>query len=313
MPVILGPDGPSLGGFVCPVTIVDAELWKIGQLRPGDKLRFRRVTTTARATRRQSLDTARRGRRRPRMPRSACGAPAKATCWWSSARRCSTWCCASRCRRCSTCSARTNSPASSISRRAFVRCRSTSIRRASRNAVFSTGCWTRSRRLPSVDRMRLPSRIVHLPLSWDDPATQLATARYAIGARRCALVSRQHRIHPPHQWAGIARRSARDRVRRQLPGHGTGRRVPRRAGGDAARSAASAGHDQVQPGADLDAGKCGRHRRRLPVRVRHGRTRRLSIRRPHRADVESLPTDGETSATAGNGCCGSSTRFASIR
>ncbi|MFL6619352.1 MAG: 5-oxoprolinase/urea amidolyase family protein, partial [Povalibacter sp.] len=44
MPVILGPDGPSLGGFVCPVTIVRAELWKIGQLRPGDKVRFRCVS-----------------------------------------------------------------------------------------------------------------------------------------------------------------------------------------------------------------------------------------------------------------------------
>ncbi len=41
MPVILGPDGPSLGGFVCPATIVHAELWKIGQLRPGDSVRFR--------------------------------------------------------------------------------------------------------------------------------------------------------------------------------------------------------------------------------------------------------------------------------
>lgn len=41
MPVILGPDGPSLGGFVCPVTIVHAELWKMGQLRPGDTVRFR--------------------------------------------------------------------------------------------------------------------------------------------------------------------------------------------------------------------------------------------------------------------------------
>ncbi|HTH95480.1 MAG TPA: 5-oxoprolinase/urea amidolyase family protein, partial [Rhodocyclaceae bacterium] len=30
MPVILGPDGPSLGGFVCPATIVQAELWKMG-------------------------------------------------------------------------------------------------------------------------------------------------------------------------------------------------------------------------------------------------------------------------------------------
>jgi urea carboxylase len=44
MPVILGPDGPSLGGFVCPVTIAHAELWKMGQLRPGDTVRFRWMT-----------------------------------------------------------------------------------------------------------------------------------------------------------------------------------------------------------------------------------------------------------------------------
>ena len=44
MPVILGPDGPSLGGFVCPATIVQAELWKMGQLKPGDTLRFVRLT-----------------------------------------------------------------------------------------------------------------------------------------------------------------------------------------------------------------------------------------------------------------------------
>ena len=40
MPVILGPDGPSLGGFVCPATIVQADLWKVGQLKPGDTIRF---------------------------------------------------------------------------------------------------------------------------------------------------------------------------------------------------------------------------------------------------------------------------------
>jgi urea carboxylase len=40
MPIILGPDGPSCGGFVCPFTIVQAELWKVGQLKPGDKVRF---------------------------------------------------------------------------------------------------------------------------------------------------------------------------------------------------------------------------------------------------------------------------------
>jgi len=44
MPVILGPDGPSLGGFVCPATMVHAELWKMGQLKPGDTIRFHRVS-----------------------------------------------------------------------------------------------------------------------------------------------------------------------------------------------------------------------------------------------------------------------------
>ncbi|WP_095158749.1 urea carboxylase [Pseudomonas sp. Irchel 3E13] len=40
MPVILGPDGPSLGGFVCPVTIIQDDLWQLGQLKAGDMLRF---------------------------------------------------------------------------------------------------------------------------------------------------------------------------------------------------------------------------------------------------------------------------------
>ncbi|MFT3931762.1 MAG: urea carboxylase [Spongiibacteraceae bacterium] len=44
MPVILGPDGPSLGGFVCPATVIRAERWKIGQLKAGDRVRFVPVT-----------------------------------------------------------------------------------------------------------------------------------------------------------------------------------------------------------------------------------------------------------------------------
>ncbi len=40
MPVILGPDGPSLGGFVCPATVITADLWKLGQLAAGQKVRF---------------------------------------------------------------------------------------------------------------------------------------------------------------------------------------------------------------------------------------------------------------------------------
>jgi urea carboxylase len=44
MPIILGVDGPSLGGFVCPATIALAELWKIGQLKPGNTVRFVRIS-----------------------------------------------------------------------------------------------------------------------------------------------------------------------------------------------------------------------------------------------------------------------------
>jgi urea carboxylase len=44
MPIILGPDGPSLGGFVCPFVLIVADLWKLGQLAPGDAVRFEPVS-----------------------------------------------------------------------------------------------------------------------------------------------------------------------------------------------------------------------------------------------------------------------------
>lgn len=56
MPVILGPDGPSLGGFVCPATIIQAELWKMGQLKPGDTIRFKRLTQAEAAAMEQAQD-----------------------------------------------------------------------------------------------------------------------------------------------------------------------------------------------------------------------------------------------------------------
>ncbi len=43
MPILLGPDGPSLGGFVCPAVVIKDDLWKLGQLKPGDKIRFIRA------------------------------------------------------------------------------------------------------------------------------------------------------------------------------------------------------------------------------------------------------------------------------
>ena len=54
--------------------------------------------------------------------------------------------------------------------------------------------------LPAIDDMQVPTRIVRLPLSWDDRATRLAIEPiHAIRARGRALVPEQHRVHPPHQ------------------------------------------------------------------------------------------------------------------
>jgi biotin-dependent carboxylase-like uncharacterized protein len=45
LPVILGPDGPTAGGFVVAATVIHADFWKIGQFRPvGDTVRFPEVS-----------------------------------------------------------------------------------------------------------------------------------------------------------------------------------------------------------------------------------------------------------------------------
>jgi urea carboxylase len=40
--------------------------------------------------------------------------------------------------------------------------------------------------LPSVDNLVVPTRVVHLPLSWDDPQTRLAIEKYMQGVRKDA-------------------------------------------------------------------------------------------------------------------------------
>ncbi|WQF81972.1 Putative biotin/lipoyl attachment, Carboxyltransferase domain, subdomain A and B, biotin carboxylase [Colletotrichum destructivum] len=42
--VILTCDGPSLGGFVVFCVVASAEMWKLGQLRPGDKVKLQPIT-----------------------------------------------------------------------------------------------------------------------------------------------------------------------------------------------------------------------------------------------------------------------------
>jgi len=43
-PVIVGKDGPSLGGFVVPAVVIEADRWMLGQLRAGDSVELVPVT-----------------------------------------------------------------------------------------------------------------------------------------------------------------------------------------------------------------------------------------------------------------------------
>jgi urea carboxylase len=128
MPILLGPDGPSLGGFVCPATVLSGERWKLGQMRPGDTVRFVRLGEGASggrgvaaqlarpATPERSRTAATEPRRQarpqtsaarcPRRPKPATTAPASpsaaratTTCWSSSSPTSSTSACACGCTR----------------------------------------------------------------------------------------------------------------------------------------------------------------------------------------------------------------------
>ncbi|HTX24065.1 MAG TPA: urea carboxylase [Steroidobacteraceae bacterium] len=86
MPIVLGPDGPSLGGFVCPFVTIQADLWKLGQLAPHDIVRFESVDerTAARLERAQDQLVAHLALpaapapRAPRTRAAATGTPAGA-------------------------------------------------------------------------------------------------------------------------------------------------------------------------------------------------------------------------------------------
>lgn len=62
-PVIVGKDGPSLGGFVVPAVVIGADLWMLGQLCPGDTVRLQPVAPEAAeeavAVRRDALEALR--------------------------------------------------------------------------------------------------------------------------------------------------------------------------------------------------------------------------------------------------------------
>ncbi|KUN77102.1 5-oxoprolinase/urea amidolyase family protein [Streptomyces griseoruber] len=181
MPVLLGPDGPSLGGFVCPATVLSSERWKLGQLRPGDTVRFTPVDVhgTARpaivdggilardgdVTFRRSgddnllvefgpmqLDLALRMRVHALMEAVGAAALPGVGDLTPGIR-----------------SLQIRTDPALLPQHELL----AAVRRM-------------ARALPPTDELVVPSRTVHLPLSWDDPATREAIARYMAGVREDA-------------------------------------------------------------------------------------------------------------------------------
>ncbi|SEF13717.1 5-oxoprolinase/urea amidolyase family protein [Streptomyces sp. Ag109_O5-10] len=178
MPVLLGPDGPSLGGFVCPATVLSGERWKLGQLRPGDTVRFTPVDVTG-APRAEIVDggvLARDGdvtyRRSGDDNLLVEFGPMQLDL-------------ALRMRVHALMEAVTAAQLPGVTD-LTPGIRSLQIRTDPR-VLPQTGLLGAVREivvgLPPTDELVVPSRTVHLPLSWDDPATREAIARYMAGVR----------------------------------------------------------------------------------------------------------------------------------
>ncbi len=198
MPVILGPDGPSLGGFVCPATIVDAELWKAGQLKPGDLVRFHAI----------SLEQARGMERElSRAIQTAAGSlphvPLRPIQQEPVLRKAPGVVCRVDGDKYLLVEYGPNVLDLNLRFRVHAleeRLRSSGLRgivditpgvrslqihydgRLTREGLLEAldAC---ERRIPDLGDLVVPSRVVHLPLSWDDPATQLAIRKYMQGVR----------------------------------------------------------------------------------------------------------------------------------
>jgi urea carboxylase len=202
MPVILGPDGPSLGGFVCPATIVDAELWKIGQLRPGDLVRFRAISLEQARTLERDLDAC-----IATLSGAWPGLPAEPMLETPVLfRHDSTPAVVGRSDGDKYLLVEYGPNVLDMNLRFRVHALEAQLRAVKLAGVIDITPGVRSlhihydgrrlrreallealadceRRIPDLDDIVVPSRIVHLPLSWDDPATQLAIRKYMQSVR----------------------------------------------------------------------------------------------------------------------------------
>ncbi|MFI6549979.1 5-oxoprolinase/urea amidolyase family protein [Streptomyces prunicolor] len=178
MPVLLGPDGPSLGGFVCPATVISQERWKLGQFRPGDTVRFAPVNVG--------------GSPRPDIVDGGILARDGDVTFRRSGD--------------DNLLVEFGPMQLDLAQRMRVHALMEAVAEADFEGVTDLTPGIRSLQiqtdptrlpqsqlltvvreiaaaLPPTDQLIVPSRTVHLPLSWDDPATREAIARYMAGVR----------------------------------------------------------------------------------------------------------------------------------
>ncbi|WP_075322465.1 urea carboxylase [Acidithiobacillus albertensis] len=210
MPIILGPDGPSLGGFVCPGVVIKTDLWKLGQLCPGNKVRFIPIDNNEAVQREKAQE-----KLIAELDNTSLDLPLKKNFGNSS-----------------PVIAKLEQPAhpvgvtyriagdanllveyGSIKLDLELRLRAHAlvewIQQQKLQGIIDLTPGIRSlqvhydnnkislknlldllmiaeSKLPPVEDMIVESRILHLPLSWDDPATQLAIEKYMTGVRNNA-------------------------------------------------------------------------------------------------------------------------------
>jgi urea carboxylase len=196
-PIILGPDGPSLGGFVCPAVVASGELWKVGQLRPGDTVRFVPVREAGAAALRERCSV-------PVVPRGGgdgddgilarreAGPDAPAVVYRRDGD--------------DNVIVEYGEQVLDLGLRMRVHALQTALEAEGLAGVVDLTPGIRSLQihtdagrlragslipllqrvegeLPPAREMKVPSRTVRLPLSWDDPATRLAIERYMSSVR----------------------------------------------------------------------------------------------------------------------------------
>jgi urea carboxylase len=185
LPILLGPDGPSLGGFVCPATVVTGERWKLGQLRPGDRVRLVPVAESVRPRPGQ-------GDRRSGIVARTPEADGPEVTYRANGD--------------DNLLVEYGPMVLDLALRARVQGLADQVAASGMEGIldltpgvrglqvhFDTRATTFDQvldvvgeledRLPPSSQLEVPSREVHLPLSWDDPAVRQSIERYMAGVR----------------------------------------------------------------------------------------------------------------------------------